>query len=412
MIHENGNGQETHFTLLSNKKGGERSFRSRKGNSQRLTETGKGFIREFSRGKKREFFNSHGLLFEVRYSNGGKVSFNPKDRKSDKSLKSIKMSSGKQLFFHWNSSGRVKKIETTDGKSQYVFKGDYLSSATDLKGRTYKYRYSPQPQSNLIKAVHPDGSSLNIRYHRKTDWVAFVKERDGTEKSYKYGGDSKNHKMSYWTQVTQKGAKSAKEKAVVKRYEYQMKKDSKGRKYLHKMVVKVGGKATHEVIYSPSGDILRAGKGKNAFEFVYRDGQVREKKFPNGQKISLEYDNPCEKVSKAVNGKNYTRFEYDKKCNISRVFDSQRRDVQIIYDRKSRIKKLVQGNKKSKERKQSIVFSRNPSGRVIGLKVGKKSLPYGGDKSKEFNQVEKKGLGLLDDLLTMFASADMPLSVN
>ena len=104
---------------------------------QELVRTKDGFMRSSVDGKK-EFFNSHGKLKEIRYKSGHTISLVPGERKNDKELKVIKDSSGRQIFFQWwYSTGQVKEIYSSkDSKATYVYKGKALEKIYRF-GRKY-----------------------------------------------------------------------------------------------------------------------------------------------------------------------------------------------------------------------------------------------------------------------------------
>ena len=80
---------------------------------------------------KKEFFDNEGKFVKVVHKSGYKIDLK---YKKDGTLKSIKDSQAKQVFFSWYSNGRIEKIwSSKDKHASYKFKGKDLIGSTDLR---------------------------------------------------------------------------------------------------------------------------------------------------------------------------------------------------------------------------------------------------------------------------------------
>ena len=393
-------------------------FHSNQRGLQELIKKKDGFVRKSADGTQ-EFFNRHGRLAQIKYKSGHIINLTPSNRENDKELKSIKDSLGKQIFLKWYPDGRVKEIDASGNrKASYTYDGKTLASSVDLAGNKYQYKHDSN--HNLTNIKYGDGTETKVTYERNTQLVSSVTKKNGEKTSYKHGSNPKNPDLHYWTEVT-KTRPGQKSKPVTNRYEYEIRIKPDGQQYNHRIVTVVNGQRT-ETVYSPNGgQPLKIVKGKRVTSFEYdKDGLLTKKTLPNGKTTALEYHKRCKKVSKVVEGTNWTKFDYGKKCNLKKAVNSKGKTVFLVYDRKSRITKMVDQNKKTKEKKV-LNFVYNAMSKPVEIKidkVGKINVQYdnyGGIKkveSKQGQEIALKVTRAFQNLLTIVRPAGVSLSAN
>ncbi|MCY4644061.1 MAG: hypothetical protein OXB88_05530, partial [Bacteriovoracales bacterium] len=391
---------------------------SKKRGQQELIKQGNGFVRINSQTGRREFFNAHGRLTKIKEKSGYTITLFPSNRKSDKELKSIKDSYGKQLFFSWYSSGRVKEIYSSkDRKATYAFDKDNLKRSTDTakNKNAYDYEYDPRCK-NLSKVKYKDGRQMVITYESKTCFTSSITKKNGERKKYKYGHNPKNPDLHYWTEITKDGNSKNK---MVSRYEYEIRVKPNGQQYTYRMLTDRNGFKT-ETIRSQDCELpLKIKNGKQVTTFEYnRSCLLTKKVWPNGQGISLDYNKKCNKVSKTQDKKGWTQFRYNKSCNLSNIINSKGQSILLTYDRKSRITKVVDLNKKTKKR-EILDFTYNSMGKLFEIKmggVGKINVKYDGSgqikkvESKQGHKMAAKITKTFQNLLAIVKPAGVSLS--
>ncbi len=349
---------------------------------QTLKVTKNGYVRRYNDGKV-EYFNHQGKLSKVKDRHGYYIDF-----VYDKSgmLKSLKDSQAKQLFFAWYPSGYMKYIWSVDKKkARYKYEGDNLVESTDIADNTYKYSYDSN--HNLTAITYKDGSQMKITYHRYTQFVTSVTSRNGDVTKYKYESDEKNPDLHFWTLVTKKNVSG---KMVTNRYEYEMRLRSDGSQYTYRILTVVGGVKT-ETIYNEKNSLpIKITRGKFTTTFKYNDkGLLVEKRNSRGEFVKLKYHPKLNKIIQVTNNKGTTKFTY-KGGNLYKAVNSDGKQVLLIYDRKGRITKMVNVDKKTKK-KQTLRFKYNALGKPVEIAmagVGKINVSY--DNYGEIKKVESK----------------------
>lgn len=350
---------------------------------QQVHKIKKGFKRVYNDGKT-EFFNDSGKLTKIKDKNGYTVSF-----KYEKGgvLKSIKDSQAKQLFFAWYPDGKIKEVWSVgDKKVFYKYKGDDLVETKDIAGNIFKYSYDGQ--HNMIGIDYADGSKKVVNYDKKTQFVKEIVDRNKESTKYEYGANPKNPDFHYWTVVTKKtpNGKEAKNK-----YEYEIKTRPDGSQYTYRILTEINGFKT-ETIYSECCSLpLKITRGNHVTTFEYnKKGLLTSKTSTKGDFVKLQYHDKFNKITRVVNNKGWTNFEYDKKGNLSKATNAKGKSVLLIYDRKGRITKMVDYDKKSKK-KRTLTFKYNALGKPVEIamsKVGKINVAY--DNYGEIKKVESK----------------------
>lgn len=382
---------------------------------QKLIKIKDGYVRKYADGKT-ENFNKSGKLAEIKYKTGYTVELLPKNRPSDKELKSIKDNGGKQIYFEWYATGRVKHIYASkDNKAFYEFKENDLDKTKDLVGNKYDYDYDTN--HNLIKVNYVDGRSTVIDYEPKTQFVSRVLKKTGEETKYKYGSDEKNPDMHYWTTVTKKGLNG---KPVSNYYEYEIRVKPDGEQYTYRIVTKINGLKTETIYSECCGLPLKIARGDKVTNFEYNeDGLLTKKTSSTGENIELAYNSRCKKIAKVLKSKKWTNFDYDNKCNLQKAVNSNGKAVFLVYDRKNRITKMVDRNNKTQKQKV-LAFKYNAMGKPVEIqmeKIGKINVMYdnyGSIKKVESKQGQKMALQVtraFQNLLSIVKPAGVNLNL-
>lgn len=349
---------------------------------QTITVTKKGFVRRFNDGKVEEY-NREGKMLKMKDKHGYYIKF---IYNKAGNLTSLKDSLAKQLFFDWYSEGRVKNIWSVDKKkTKYVYKNGNLVESTDVGQNLYKYGYDAN--HNLTSITYLDGSSMKVTYHRYTQFVTSVTSRNGDVTKYKYESDDKKPDLHFWTLVTKKNVTG---KMVTNRYEYEMKVRPDGSQYTYRILTVVGGVKTETFYHEKNNLPIKITRGKFTTNFKYNDkGLLVEKRTSRGDFVKLSYDPKLNKISKVVNNKGQTEFEY-KNGSLYQAKSSDGKIVQLIYDHKGRITKMINADRKAKK-KQVLKFKYNAQGKPVEIamdKVGKIQVMY--DNYGEIKKVESK----------------------
>lgn len=370
------------FSVTSNLAVGTELYSNVRG-LQKIVKTAKGYIRKYNDGKENHF-NTDGKLTLVKDKNGYIVNL---DYTKDGTLKSIKDSMAKQIFLKWYPNGLVKSVESGAGKKTvYTYDTNYnLVEANDISGNNFKYSYDGN--HNMTAITYKDGSKQEITYEKKTQFVSELKKRTGEVVKYSYESDPKNPDFHYWTLVAKK---SPTKKEVVNRYEYEIKKKPDGSHYTYRILTVINGLKT-ETIYTECCSLPQQIKrGNHVTNFEYKDGLLTKKSSSRGDFVELEYHKKFKKITKVVNARGWTEFDYDKKGNLKKANNSKGMSVVLLYDSKGRISKMMDYNKKTKQ-KRALEFAYNAQGKPVEItmnKVGKINVKY--DNYGEILKVESK----------------------
>ena len=341
-----------------------------------------GFKRQFNNGKK-EFFDSTGRLMKKIDKNGYKVSYS---YGKDGRLKSVKDSQAKQLFFEWYPDGKVKHVWSAgDKKTFYKYEGHNLVESKDVEGNVFKHGYDNN--HNMTSIAYIDNTKMEIKYDKR-QFASFIKSRNGDTTGYKYDSNPKNPDYHYWTEVTKtKKGKSP----YTNRYEYELKARPDGSTYTYRIATTVD-KIKTETIYSECCSLpLKITRGKHVTTFDYnKKGLLTKKTSTKGEYIELSYHKKFNKITRVVNKSGWTNFDYDKKANLSKAYNDKGQSVLLIYDRKGRITKMIDYQKKT-NKKRSLTFKYNALGKPVEIamsKIGKINVAY--DNYGDIKKVESK----------------------
>lgn len=350
---------------------------------QRIVKTKNGYTRYPGEGKQ-EFYSDDGRLLKIKEKDGYSVSL----KWEGKVVKSIKDSMAKQIHFSWYSTGKVKCLWSAgDKKSCYKYdEALNLKESVDVSGN--KYLYSYDQHNNMTEIKYADGKTRKIFYSPATQFVTKVIKRDGEEISYDYGSNKKNPSLHYWTTVSKKTPAG---NTLKNKYEYELKRRKDGSHYTYRIETAINGVKT-ETIYSECCSLpLQIKRGNSITKFDYNEDGLLTKKVSPREFIEIEYNKKFKKISKVTEGGNWTKFSYDKVGNLSVAENSKGKKVRLIYDRKGRIKKMLDTDKKKKKSVRKLSFKYNTAGKPVEItmdKVGKINVEY--DNYGEIKKVESK----------------------
>lgn len=348
-----------------------------------------GFMRKFNDGKH-EYYNEKGDLTKSIDKNKYTIEM---FYKKNGELESIKDSQAKQLFFSWYPDGRVKHIWSAgDKKTFYQYKEKDLVYSKDVAGNVYKYEFDKNHNMVVIdysENKNAKGSEkMTIDYEPKTFFTAKITDRNGDATKYKYGSDSKNPDMHYWTEVTKKGFDG---KDVANKYEYEMRNRPDGSQYTYRIATNINNINTETIYSECCGLPIKISRGKHVTNFEYNDkGLLTKKNSTKGDFVKIDYHKQINKISKVENNDGWTQFSYDTKGNLKKAVNSKGKAVLLIYDRKGRITKMVDQDNKSKKRR-TLAFTYNAMGKPVEIemdKIGKIDVKY--DNYGEIKKVESK----------------------
>lgn len=368
------------FKVQTSLSKGTKLYSSERG-KQSMTVLADGYKREYSDGRY-EIFNKDGNLVKQGDKSGYFVALEWKGKK----LEHLKDSQGKQIYFDWFASGRVKAVWSAgDDKVEYKYddKGNLIYSK-DVQNNVYKFAYDAS--HNMTQITYSDKSTMKVDYEKKTLFVEKITSRTGEETKYVYGSDDKAPEDHYWTEVTKKGFNG---KAISNKYEYEIKTRPDGSRYTYRIVTEINGIKT-ETIYSECCSLpLKIARGKHVTNFEYNSkGLLTKKSSTKGDFVNIEYEKGIDKIKKVTNNQGWTEFSYDKKGNLRTAKNNQGKAVLLVYDLKGKITKMVDKDQKSKKTR-TLAFKYNAVGKPIEIeieKVGKINVAY--DNYGEIKKVE------------------------
>lgn len=354
---------------------------------QYVTKVKSGYVRTYDNGKL-EWFSNQGRLIKVTDRNGNFVQLN---YGKNGQLSTLKDNFNRRMSFKFNARGLLAEVTGENGKkSKYRYNGrDELIWSRDVDGNVYRFAYSSDNRHNMTEIKYSDKTNLKISYYprSKNENVSSVKERDGTWSFYSYWQNKKmpgNFKVS--VQVKDKDKKTLISKSS---YEYFMKRKASGEEWTQRMITSLDGQVTDTTYNECCGlpvVISRNGR-KTTFDYD-RKGRVVRKETPT-EVTQLKYHNQLGKVvrvdsfSKRTKRKKWSSFKYDKKANLVFAKNSDKKGVKLFYDRKGRIKSMLDQSK----RRIDFTYDENSKPIVIkDPKLGSIKVSY--TSTGEVKQVE------------------------
>jgi len=345
------------------------------------------WVRGFTDGSK-EHFNSKGELVRKVDTNGNYLKLDYKHNL----LTSVTDRNGRKISFFYDSNKKLKQIKTPDGKvcTFKVDKNGNLIYAKNVRGFEFKYEYDSHHR--LITVIYPKGRKEIMKYDAQ-DRINHHEGPEDIKTKYKY--DTKGNPEKYFFVTVTKDIGKGKSKVVtVDKYEYEFGRRNNGTKFTYKLTEVLDGVRT-ETVYTPCcGKPISINRDGRITRFEYNDaGALTKKVFPTGRMVSLQYDKKVGKVSKVIKANpkakktDVTSYKYDKRGNLAFAQNKGKKiSVQLIYDTKGRIKKMIDQTGKE------ILFNYNELGKPtrITLKgIGSINVSY--NASGEITNVKSTG---------------------
>ncbi|HBQ21741.1 MAG TPA: hypothetical protein DD708_07390 [Deltaproteobacteria bacterium] len=344
------------------------------------------WVRTFADGKK-ELFNEKNQL--IRREDANKNFLNLEYNKEGL-LTKVSDVSGRQILFTYNTAKKVESVTSPLGK-KCAFKYDkdsHLIYAKNAAGYEFNYKYNPSTH-HMLEVSYPTGQKEAMQYDDE-DRITFHEGPEDIKTTYRY--DTKGNPDKFFNViVTKEIGKKPNQATTVDKYDYEFGQRENGTRYTYKLATVLDGVKT-ETVYTPCCgkpvSINRDGK-MTRFEYL-PNGLLKNKTSPDGEMVTLFYDNSFNKVSKVVRAdpvskaSSATEYQYDKNGNLSFAKSPDKKiSVQLFYDTKGRIKQLLdQTGKKisfdynelgkptkiTQEGTGSIIVSYNAAGEITNVK--------------------------------------------
>mgnify|MGYP001170117807 CR=1 FL=1 len=382
------------------------------------------------------------IIFKTSYyertlPDGSKQRFNPQGQLThmyDKNSNMLKLeydkagllkevadtNSRKLTFKYYSANKKVQQIFGPNGLTaeyQYVNTDD-LSYSRDAKKYATKYNYDDL--HNLTKVVFTDNSVIQIKYDQNNDWVIGFTDRDKCNETYGYEVDKKDPKGHFWSTVKKV---CGKETVANSRYEFWHKQKTNGEYVLSRVLSKENDNETDISYHETFGRPTSIRKNGDKFTYEYTpDGLVKTKNTANN-KLIFEYNNSLKKPSKviveALNDKGkkvstkFTMFQYDTKGNLNFAENSDGQKIELSYDNRGRITKIIDQAKKIVKLEYEEKYNKPVVVSRPGLGSIKVSYKPNGDinkvDSKEGPSVAMQVASTFNTLLDIIAPATQEL---
>ena len=349
-----------------------------------------GFQRVSDSGKQ-ETFDQSGRLLKVLDKAGNFIQIS---YTKDGTWEKVSDSLNRKMFFTYNKRRKVLKIQGESGKNaEYTYNDqDELTSVKDEAGNIYKYSYTTDKKHNLAKIEYTDKTSMQISYYgrEKFDNVKSVKDKDGTLTEYDYEnlGVGKD-----WLKVGVKVKGTDNSIITQSKYEYQFRRKASGEEWTYRLASETDGSRT-ETTYNECCNLpILIKKGKEETTFAYDPkGRLLKKATPT-EVTELKYDEKAGKVARVAkfpkskkSKPQWSEFKYDPKANLVLAKDSTGRGVQLFYDGQSRIKSMVD------HQKRRLDFTYNENNKPVEIRdprLGAIAVSY--NNAGEVLSVDSKG---------------------
>lgn len=357
---------------------------------QYITREKNGYVRVHDSGKV-EYFDNDGHLVKMQDQNGNFKSFT-----YDKAGHLNKMidNHNRKCFFSFDNKGLVEKIQCENNQvATYKYNGlAELVESKDGAGNVYKYKYTSDKRHNLAQIAYADKTTMDIEYYGKNlfENVKRVKERDGSAVEYGYemnANDRSKQKVS--VKSKDKGGRILSDSS----YEYHFRTKADGEEWTYRLVAVVDGEKT-ETTYNECCGLpltIRQGNEETAFEYDQK-GHVTKKTTP-AEIAMLEYHPQFGKVTKVSRYSKedkskgrWSEFKYDDKGNLTFAKNSDKKGVQLIYNRQGQIASLID------QSRRRIDFKYNELNKPVEIrdpKLGAIKVTY--DNSGAVKSVDSSG---------------------
>ncbi len=281
-----------------------------------------------------ERFDSEGRLSSLYDKNQNFVKF----EYNKKLIRAATTNSGRKLTFEYTQNGKISEIRGPAGaEASYKYNRlTDLSYAKNSLGEVYEYEYDQL--HNMTKIIFPDKTAKHFKYNQDKDWITELKDRDGCIEKYNYvlsKDDPKNHYSSFVEKICDN-------KIVNKsQYSFWFKNRSNGSGvYLSKLTMDVNGTKSEIEYHTIFEKPVVIKKGNETVTYAYNPNGLLKSKKVNNSLITYTY-NAQNKVSAVSEGKKVTKFTYDKSGNLTYASNSSGQTVQLDYDGRGRIVKIM-----------------------------------------------------------------------
>jgi hypothetical protein len=129
-----------------------------------------------------EYFDNNGKLIKLEDDNGNWINFVFNDSLN---IKSIEDNIGNKLFIKVNSNGQIIRIEDNNKRvASYKYDKKNLIYSCDIGANQYWFIYDASINMTSIK--YADSSQMLMKYHKDTQFLTEIIDRDGTKTEYTY----------------------------------------------------------------------------------------------------------------------------------------------------------------------------------------------------------------------------------
>lgn len=209
-----------------------------------------------------EFFDHHGRLVKVGYTNGDDLTLSY-DSEGRLVFMDLGSESAIQLSY---SGGRVSEVRdvVTGDSAVYRFDGSNLVSISDTGGNTYHYTYDRN--HNMTSITYTDGTQTLISYGEGTQFTESITDRSGNTTRYTYGYNNEDRK-DYWCNVV---SYAGTDEETSEHWRWVVARDSSGN-YYNKLIERIRENISYGIERNKD-DLITAyllGSGNTRFDFSY-----------------------------------------------------------------------------------------------------------------------------------------------
>lgn len=314
---------------------------------QFVTKLANGYQRSFDNGRV-EFFDRQGRIIKIQDKNNNFVEL---AYGNDGKLEKIQDNFNRRINFKFNNKGLIERIDGENKKEatyRYNDKDD-LTASKDVDNNTYEYQYDRW--HNVTEIHYTDKTKMKMEYYDRdqNQNVKSVTDRDGTKTEYKYSEKAGEvDRFAIGVVVKDKKSKTISDSL----YDYEMKSKPTGEKWTYRLTTVIDGDRTETTYNECCGLPIAIKKGTELTKFKYDDkGRVLEKDSP-AEFTQLQYQPQFGKVTyvskleKRNKKKDWSKFKYDGKGNLTYAENSKKQRVGLVYDRYGRISLMTDHGKR------------------------------------------------------------------
>ncbi|OGQ15809.1 MAG: hypothetical protein A3B70_04455 [Deltaproteobacteria bacterium RIFCSPHIGHO2_02_FULL_40_11] len=301
------------------------------------------WTRSFADGRQ-EIFNAKGLLVKMQDPNKNfvRLEYNAKNQ-----LVKVVDTTGRRIALEYNTQGLVSEITSPLGqKCLYKYtKAKDLEYAKNAKGYEFHHKYNNK--HHMTEVLYPTGQKEAMNYDAEDRIISHQGPEDILT-TYRY--DTKGKPEQFFDVVVSKEiGKKPNMVTTVDKYSYEFGTRNNGSQFTKKIVTVLDGVKTDTEYSECCGKPLSINREGKITRFEYLDnGLLKKKVSPSGEMVVLTYENKFNKVSKVTRTMpqqkkpDVTDYKYDAKGNLAFAKNDVRKiSVQLFYDTKGRIRKLV-----------------------------------------------------------------------